>query len=290
MNCGECGSKNVSIKNVKGRAFPYKQYESIVLTEDLELLTCNDCSNYMIKSNDCKLLDIALEASLQSKFEKIKDCKCHSCGCRDFSYKNMKGNSFDQLGSSTTLNIDLLLFDCNNCHEIFLVDDDKEKLEMALEQSVFLDCFGQEQSDKCPYCSGPTSEEIFEYTSNEFDCETGNKIIVSNAKYTQCLNKECNHNSMNTEQSNFISKEVLKRSRFRLKGLEVSKILDKININRGELSKLLFLEEGDLLRAANDVKFLPDSVDLLLRLIHDDPKLVDKIKQMHNEKFKVDLK
>ena len=64
MRCGECGSKELELKNAIGRDFPYKQWEKVVITVDINLTTCTKCGNVLLKAGDAKRLDEAIEDSL----------------------------------------------------------------------------------------------------------------------------------------------------------------------------------------------------------------------------------
>ena len=63
--CGECGGYNTARTNIEGSKHPYLQYEEVTLTVECWLHKCADCGNIMMRPDDCKLLDEALEASLR---------------------------------------------------------------------------------------------------------------------------------------------------------------------------------------------------------------------------------
>lgn len=64
LRCGECGSRNIKLSNVKGRVFPYKQYSKVKLAVDLFLNVCLDCNNYIELGSDSRKIDEALKESL----------------------------------------------------------------------------------------------------------------------------------------------------------------------------------------------------------------------------------
>jgi hypothetical protein len=64
VRCGECGSKEVYMKNAIDRGFAYKQYDKVILTVDCELWTCSMCDNIISGPGDAKRLDQAIEDSL----------------------------------------------------------------------------------------------------------------------------------------------------------------------------------------------------------------------------------
>jgi len=61
MRCGNCGSKDIIKKNVKGREFPYRDCLKLKLETDVELSVCNMCDNILMTGDDCKRLDEGLE-------------------------------------------------------------------------------------------------------------------------------------------------------------------------------------------------------------------------------------
>lgn len=67
VRCGECGSKNISKRNVKGRYFPYLSFPKVKLQKDLELHVCNECSNIIMTKGDSVELDKGLENSIVSQ-------------------------------------------------------------------------------------------------------------------------------------------------------------------------------------------------------------------------------
>lgn len=65
MKCGNCGSENIVRKNAKGRTFGYMKWDDLELKEDVELLTCLDCTNIILVQGDSELLDAGLKKSLE---------------------------------------------------------------------------------------------------------------------------------------------------------------------------------------------------------------------------------
>lgn len=63
--CGDCGSKKVKRQNAKGRDFGYGRYESVILKVDLDLLTCQECTNILMAPGDAAKLDEAIRQSLK---------------------------------------------------------------------------------------------------------------------------------------------------------------------------------------------------------------------------------
>jgi hypothetical protein len=63
--CGECGSEELVPVNIKGRKFPYKQYEWVELAVDFQVTGCAKCPNYILKSGEMAALDAVIEESLR---------------------------------------------------------------------------------------------------------------------------------------------------------------------------------------------------------------------------------
>ena len=54
MRCGECGSKNLKKQNICGRSFVWKDYVAAKMTQDLNLIVCQECQNIIVKSGENK--------------------------------------------------------------------------------------------------------------------------------------------------------------------------------------------------------------------------------------------
>ena len=65
MRCGDCGSRNLVRANAKGRRFGYMKWDDLELKVDLDLLTCQDCTNVLLEYGDAEKLDEALKRSLE---------------------------------------------------------------------------------------------------------------------------------------------------------------------------------------------------------------------------------
>lgn len=62
-HCGECGSRKLRYKNIKGTFHPYLDKEAVELKEDMYVLTCSDCGNYGLFSGEISILDKKLKKS-----------------------------------------------------------------------------------------------------------------------------------------------------------------------------------------------------------------------------------
>lgn len=61
--CGECGSKEVSVKNQRGKPFPWRDYPAVFLAKDLRVLECDLCHNQILSGTDVtKLTDALVES------------------------------------------------------------------------------------------------------------------------------------------------------------------------------------------------------------------------------------
>lgn len=87
MRCGECGSQNVKRSSVVGKSFRWRDFSSVTLSQPLELLVCQECSNYIIKSGEAEKVDAAIEASIfeQSRIAISKIKEAHGCEQKDIA-------------------------------------------------------------------------------------------------------------------------------------------------------------------------------------------------------------
>lgn len=54
----------MTIKNIAGRTFPWKEFDEVLLLlENFNALACDDCDEIFLQGNDFKTLDIALGTS-----------------------------------------------------------------------------------------------------------------------------------------------------------------------------------------------------------------------------------
>ena len=62
--CGNCGSKEVSVKSQRGKPFPWRDYPAVFLTKDLRVLECDLCHNQILSGSDVTKLTEALVESV----------------------------------------------------------------------------------------------------------------------------------------------------------------------------------------------------------------------------------
>jgi hypothetical protein len=67
MRCGECGSKNLALTNIKGSYVPWKDYTQVELLFDQKVNVCGECGNHIYTSKDLVELDVNIARSVQSK-------------------------------------------------------------------------------------------------------------------------------------------------------------------------------------------------------------------------------
>jgi hypothetical protein len=63
MRCGSCGSKNIELKDAFGKTFMYKRWD-VKLRVGVNLYTCTDCDEILMKPGCAKRLDEACERTL----------------------------------------------------------------------------------------------------------------------------------------------------------------------------------------------------------------------------------
>jgi len=66
--CGECGKREMVPTNINGRSdFNYKDYPSVKIDADLELLVCKSCQNVGLRMGDGQKLDDVLIISIKKQ-------------------------------------------------------------------------------------------------------------------------------------------------------------------------------------------------------------------------------
>lgn len=65
MRCGACGCRELEMKSAKGKRFSYKSHERVLLLVDVDLMSCTNCPNVILRNGDCKRLDNAIEETLK---------------------------------------------------------------------------------------------------------------------------------------------------------------------------------------------------------------------------------
>jgi DNA-binding Xre family transcriptional regulator len=80
--CVECGKREMVYKNVKGSTdFAYKDFPSVKLETDLELLVCDNCGNIGVMANETQKVDEALIFSIKKQSKHLIETILAKYGC-----------------------------------------------------------------------------------------------------------------------------------------------------------------------------------------------------------------
>jgi len=63
--CGNCGSKELSKRNQKGKIFPWRDYPAVQLIADVMFMECHQCNNVVLSVSDHQKLDEVIVKSIQ---------------------------------------------------------------------------------------------------------------------------------------------------------------------------------------------------------------------------------
>lgn len=64
--CGNCGSKELSLVNLRGRPHQWVDYPAVYLLEDVNVLECQHCGNLVLSSKDIDKISDACEGSIKA--------------------------------------------------------------------------------------------------------------------------------------------------------------------------------------------------------------------------------
>lgn len=62
--CGECGSRSVRMRDIRGYDCPWRDYPYIYITQSHQFLGCEDCGNFMFRASELEILDQLIERSI----------------------------------------------------------------------------------------------------------------------------------------------------------------------------------------------------------------------------------
>lgn len=80
--CGQCGKREMVYKNAKGSTdFAYKDFPSVKMEADLELLICDNCGNIGIMANETQKVDEALVFSIKKQAKQLIETILAVYGC-----------------------------------------------------------------------------------------------------------------------------------------------------------------------------------------------------------------
>lgn len=65
--CGECGSSEIKLEDIKGIAVPWKDYTSVFISQSHKFHRCQNCGNFIYKVGDAEILDGLIEASIRDQ-------------------------------------------------------------------------------------------------------------------------------------------------------------------------------------------------------------------------------
>ncbi len=65
--CGQCGSKDIELRSIKGTVWPYKDAD-LTFPENYEAETCMKCGNVMLWNTDI----INVDKVLEQEYQKLK--------------------------------------------------------------------------------------------------------------------------------------------------------------------------------------------------------------------------
>jgi len=69
--CGNCGSTKLKKKNQKTKIFSWKDYPSVILTEDFILTECDDCRELIVCANEMREFDDVLMLSISNQVKEF---------------------------------------------------------------------------------------------------------------------------------------------------------------------------------------------------------------------------
>lgn len=69
--CGECGSQNLKLKNIKGTVHPWRDFLNVELLCDQNAFVCEECGNTPMTSKDITHLEKNIRSSLVLKIKKF---------------------------------------------------------------------------------------------------------------------------------------------------------------------------------------------------------------------------
>lgn len=65
--CGNCGSTNLVSSKENTLSLPWKDYPSVLITEENSLMTCKDCNEVVFSASQGKLIDELVLKSINSQ-------------------------------------------------------------------------------------------------------------------------------------------------------------------------------------------------------------------------------
>ncbi len=130
--CGACGSRNLEVKNIRGRHFNYRSYPRLKLDSDVFVRVCNECDNEVFSAGEIELLDEGLKTTAmmnsRSYVEKILEKMswlqsemAEYIGCSAVYLSELKNGK--RVPEFKTYNYFKLLSECPGAIEMIISDD-----------------------------------------------------------------------------------------------------------------------------------------------------------------------
>ncbi|MGK5084297.1 helix-turn-helix transcriptional regulator [Bdellovibrionota bacterium FG-1] len=80
--CGECGSRDLHLKNQKGKPFPWKDYPAVFLNKDHKVLECAQCENTVESGADVAALSKAIQETVIEQTQAFIETILTREGCK----------------------------------------------------------------------------------------------------------------------------------------------------------------------------------------------------------------
>ncbi len=65
--CGQCGSIDIQFADIRGSAFPWRDFAAVYVNQSHSFLRCQKCGSFIFRAGETKILDSLIEESLVSQ-------------------------------------------------------------------------------------------------------------------------------------------------------------------------------------------------------------------------------
>ncbi len=139
----------------------------------------------------------------------------------------------------------------------------------------------------CPECENKFVKVIEPFESTKLDADTGKKIIIKDAFYFKCSNKNCGHTWVPSEEISRIENIIFNKSWRKLNVEQITQIRESFGFaTKSRASRFLGLNEKAFVKIEKgSYSELNLSTDLLLRLAAFSKQNFNFIKSLHDEGF-----
>lgn len=140
----------------------------------------------------------------------------------------------------------------------------------------------------CPDCESKFLKVVEPFKSDRINPNTGKKIVIKDAIYYKCSNKECGYSWVPSEEINRVENAVDALAWEKLKPEEISMIREAMGFGtKSRASKFLGLNEKAFVKMEQGTySDLNNSTDLLLRLAVFNKQNFNFIRDLHKNSFK----